>query len=321
MMQQVILQPCADPTAQANYQRTIEHYVSLGDIKPYLTPEQEAKVKALYPGGMLQIWGVNDGKNEINRRKWQKIKRGDVVFFAWESTMHSSASVTYTFDNEVLSKYLWHDSAFHNIYLVDDFARTDLSYKQFNKIAGYKENFSLRGFQRINEEASARVLDYFALGDTDYAEEISPADCSARIQKVVDEESLDQPTLAQGRKEQRLLRSLLFGKAQDAVCALCGKKYPVGLMTAAHIKRRAECTLEERKDVPAIAMPACKFGCDELYERGYLLVDEGKVKLNPNKRVTDTIRSYVDSFIGRPCPYWNDATKTYFAAHNAKFKL
>ena len=29
-----------------------------------------------------------------------------------------------------------------------------------------------------------------------------------------------------------------------------------------------------------VVMPACHFGCDYLYENGFILVDNGRVKLN-----------------------------------------
>jgi hypothetical protein len=46
------------------------------------------------------------------------------------------------------------------------------------------------------------------------------------------------------------------------------------MSVAAHVKQRAACTSAERLDIPAIAIPACKFGCDALYEAGYVMVDE-----------------------------------------------
>jgi hypothetical protein len=40
---------------------------------------------------------------------------------------------------------------------------------------------------------------------------------------------------------------------------------PRDLAVAAHIKRRADCSEEERPDVQNIAMVSCRLGCDALF--------------------------------------------------------
>jgi hypothetical protein len=50
--------------------------------------------------------------------------------------------------------------------------------------------------------------------------------------------------------------------------------FPVDLLVAAHIKRRSLCSETERRDLHNVAMLACKFGCDALFEEGYWLVSE-----------------------------------------------
>jgi len=49
--------------------------------------------------------------------------------------------------------------------------------------------------------------------------------------------------------------------------------YPVSFLWAAHIKKRELCSDDERRDVGNIAMLACLFGCDVLFEHGYVSVD------------------------------------------------
>lgn len=319
-MQHAILQPCADATAQKNYAHTVERPVSLREITPYLTSHQKSQISSLYPAGQLRIWGITDGKKNTNRSKWEKICPGDVVFFAWGRVLHSYAAITATLDSKKLSKFLWQDDSFHNIYLLGDFEWASIPCTVFNKAAKYKENFLLRGFIVLNKERSSRVLEAFSIGGSVFSESISSSDCKRSLQKILKKDSLDKSTLSTRREEQTLLRRMLFGGKQEETCALCGKKYPVKFLTAAHIKRRTDCSLEERKDVPFVVMPVCKFGCDELYERGYLLVEDGKINLNEQQWITDTIFDYVEPFKGRHCPYWNDLSKRYFEEHNAKFK-
>lgn len=68
------------------------------------------------------------------------------------------------------------------------------------------------------------------------------------------------------RKEQAQLRAMLAGDRKSAPCALCGHPYPMAFLVAAHVKKRAVCTDAERLDLHNVAMLACLFGCDALYE-------------------------------------------------------
>lgn len=58
---------------------------------------------------------------------------------------------------------------------------------------------------------------------------------------------------------------------------LCGGKLPVQFLVAAQVKKRSVCNESERLNIPAIAMVACKFGCDALYEEGNINIDEDGV--------------------------------------------
>lgn len=320
-MRHVILQPCADETAQKNYAHTIAEFVPLDGLLPQLTTGQRNKIEGLYPDGKLWAWGVEDGKNGVNHRRWLNLKPGDIVFFAWKKSLHSRACVTGTLSSETLSEYLWGDKKYRNIYLLNDLEYVNIPYSQLNRAAGYKKNYCARGFQVLSKEKSARVLETFSLTEGGYEAECSAADCSAAIQKLHEKEgSLDRSVQATRREEQELLRRYLFGGVREKACALCGKRYPVEFLATAHIKRRESCSPEERKDVAAIVMPACKFGCDELYERGYLLVVDGKVVPNDQKWFSETLREYVNAVAGRDCPYWNEATQKYFQEHSARFR-
>jgi len=74
----------------------------------------------------------------------------------------------------------------------------------------------------------------------------------------------------QSRKEQGILRAILFRDAHEAECAICQKTLPTDLMVAAHIKPRSKCSVSERKN-PNVVMPICKVGCDDFFEKGMSL--------------------------------------------------
>ena len=83
------------------------------------------------------------------------------------------------------------------------------------------------------------------------------------------------------RKEQAFLRKYLFRGRDYGTCFLCRKELPVELLVTAHIKRRADCSEEERRDLRNI-VPMCLLGCDALFERGYLAVVDGKIDVRPH---------------------------------------
>ena len=89
----------------------------------------------------------------------------------------------------------------------------------------------------------------------------------------------DGRAFAKYRKEQGALRKLLVGGAEQAECALCGRPFPVEFLIAAHIKPRKVAPPPERQDLENIAMLACSFGCDRLFELGHVTVDERGVVL------------------------------------------
>ncbi|MEU4744084.1 hypothetical protein AB0G02_26960, partial [Actinosynnema sp. NPDC023658] len=84
---------------------------------------------------------------------------------------------------------------------------------------------------------------------------------------------LDGRAVAKYRKEQGELRQVLVGGAAEAPCALCGRVFPVEFLVAAHVKRRSVCDDDERNDLRNVAMLACAFGCDRLFELGHISVD------------------------------------------------
>jgi hypothetical protein len=114
------------------------------------------------------------------------------------------------------------------------------------------------------------------------------------------------------RKEQQILRALLFKYHEEMQCAICQRNLPVDLMVAAHIKPRSKCSTSERKN-SKIVMPVCKIGCDDFFEKGYIIIDsEGKVILNQNINYSLELESILDSISGKICTHFNQETTQFF---------
>jgi hypothetical protein len=128
---------------------------------------------------------------------------------------------------------------------------------------------------------------------------------------------LDGATQVKFRKEQGMLRRLLLKGHASGDCCICGLTYPAGLLVAAHIKRRSLCNAEERKDLTNVAMLACVFGCDALYEVGYLSVSEEGVILvtdDPDGRL-GAVTDRLAELAGKTCSAFTDVSARYFAWH------
>ena len=78
------------------------------------------------------------------------------------------------------------------------------------------------------------------------------------------------------RKEQHILAEWLFDGKSTELCAICNNEYSIPSLVTAHKKKRADCAENERID-PNIVMPLCYYGCDYIYEKGYIYINIGKV--------------------------------------------
>lgn len=118
------------------------------------------------------------------------------------------------------------------------------------------------------------------------------------------------------RAEHHGLQSELFKGGNEFECAFCGSFFPRSLMVAAHIKPRALCSDEERLNYNVI-VPACKFGCDELFERGYFSVVNGNIIILKSHPVTPIVEAYLSKLNGRRTPYFQEKRRQFFADHHA----
>jgi hypothetical protein len=136
-------------------------------------------------------------------------------------------------------------------------------------------------------------------------------------QSVTFEGDLDRPRTLAERGEQATLRHRLFGPATTDQCALCGHTYPVQFLHTAHIKRRSACTDEERRDLTNIAMAACLFGCDALFETGHIAVSaSGHIVASPTVSPGTALANQVATLTGRRCLAHTPDNAKYFEWHH-----
>ncbi|ANZ40419.1 hypothetical protein BBK82_34785 [Lentzea guizhouensis] len=127
---------------------------------------------------------------------------------------------------------------------------------------------------------------------------------------------LDGTAQVTTRKEQSELRRLLLRGRTAAPCDLCGHDYPEDFLVAAHIKKRSVCTDDERNDLANVAMLACRFGCDSLFELGHVTVDDtGRVRSWLEDGLGGRLRDHLEQLLGRSCSAHRTGSQPYFSWH------
>ena len=317
-MSRVILQPSGSKEATAHYSNTVKKPVRLATIKDTIGEDELKTLESIYHSGKCYIWGVTPGGNNVT--KWDRICPGDIALFSRKGGIFSSAVVTHTLHHPKLAKELWDvnkkGETWEYIYFLDEVKKRHIPYSVFNPIARYQKNFIIQGFSVLSEEKSLSLLDSFNLKRELYFKEMSQKEFESSIdtQDELNLKSTEGEVIVLQRKEQGHLRARLFKEKDIFKCACCQRELPISFLIAAHIKKRAFCVKDEKRN-PNIVMPMCKLGCDELYEQGYISVKDGKFISLPKSTITSTIKDYIDNIKGNVCDYFNSNTVAYFNWH------
>ncbi|MGN7352371.1 MULTISPECIES: HNH endonuclease [unclassified Paenibacillus] len=318
-MSKVILQPSGNKDAREHYEDTIQNPVPIEVLSEYLPEETLDQVKTFYPDGLLPTWGVTPGKNNVNVSKWEKIQTGDVTVFSANGQIFASGVVVMKLRHKELAAKLWgYDGSgqtWEYVYFLDEIKQHNIPYIDFNRTVGYADNYIIQGFNVLREELSERMLLSFDMKSEIYLPDVSPEEYEEEVLLFEDHDSLDTHRTGKGRKEQPFLRKQLFKNKKVGSCGICGNQYPVDLLVAAHIKKRSKCSREERLDYKNIVIPMCKFGCDDLFEKGYIIVVDGKVLRNSKKFYTPHLLEKVVQIENKECRHWNENTQVYFDWH------
>lgn len=123
----------------------------------------------------------------------------------------------------------------------------------------------------------------------------------------------DKLAIVAVRAEQRFLRNQQLQRWGSS-CALCGRHLPEELLVAAHIKPRWACSEDERMDSLNVSMLACLFGCDALFELGYVAIDE-RGTIQPGSRGDHEVQDRIDAIVGRQCRAHDNESRQYFSWH------
>lgn len=181
------------------------------------------------------------------------------------------------------------------------------------------------GHGPVNARGTLRNGYFFPL-DTDSAQELLRRAGLEPAGEVVDEGAehaelfegyvggaSDRLAIVAVRAEQRFLREQQL-RRWGSSCSLCGRSLPEELFVAAHIKPRWACSENERMDTHNVSMLACLFGCDALFELGYVVIDEQGI-IERGSRGSEQVADRISDIVGLRCPAHGDDSRQYFAWH------
>ncbi|MFB7672284.1 hypothetical protein ACFC26_12790 [Kitasatospora purpeofusca] len=321
----IVLQPAArsDKDVNRHYLDTIASPVSFADHADLLAPDVRARLEELFPDGSARMWGVVPGKRDVNVSKVRKFSAGDFALFSGDKKIYFAGTVALMWRDEKLAERLWgrnhNDQTWEYMYALSGTQGLDITVEEIRELLDWKPNRNIQGIYILDTDDSDTLRTYLTLepstADTSGAPAPDPQSDAAAACGFDGE--LERTALRAYRGEQAALkRHLLPGPTGE--CALCGRVLPATFLVAAHIKKRAVCTDEEKRDFANIAMLACSLGCDSLYERGYVTVtDGGVIEASPLAQDAPALQELVEQLAGRAVPWWSEGREPHFRWHRA----
>lgn len=276
----VVLQPIGG--ALDHYASAVEQPVKFRIYAHLIPPTALSELNRGFPTGSAAMWGVRPGKDKgPNQVQYSKISVGDTVMFHDKGRFFAAATVASLFRNPGLAERLWgrdlQGQTWECMYAVDEVRTLGLSHAEFNTIVGY--NGMPRNVTVLDEAKSQALFERLPLESRRFTS--SPMEAAFENALAGSDRDLDVEALTRHRTEQAYLRRLLF-PGIEARCHLCGRWFGIEFLVAAHIKKRAACSDTEKRDARHIVIAACRFGCDELFERGYVTIAaDGAIVISP----------------------------------------
>jgi len=157
----------------------------------------------------------------------------------------------------------------------------------------------------------------FILKKLELVIESGPEPIEKQISELIGDFSAGTDRVSSGtsRREQAALRQRLLRQRLRAPCGICGRTLSEGLLWAAHIKPRKDCSEMERLDIN-VAMLACVLGCDALFGKGIIYLDEtGIVQTNGKYAKEEDLVAFFKGIEGKKSVAFSEKSKVYFSWH------
>lgn len=329
----VAIQPAslARSEVRQHYADTIANPVVFSHHADFLDPAVQARLNLLFPDGSAPMWGVIPGKNGTNVSKVDRLQPGDFVLFYGEGRCYLAGTIAMRWHNRPLAQRLWTDNrenppqTWEHMYAVADLRTINVPIEELRSVLGWQNDAYPMGFNVYEGEKANHLGELCNLDPGDLPLPIlqpledaqdTTSDVSDDLYDNADDGPLERMVTSMLRQEQQRLKRRLIELGSNS-CALCGLQLPPEFLVAAHIKRRSECTDQEKRDFDGVAMLACLLGCDSLFEHGYVAVQtDGRIELSPWVHGAPAVHQHVATRLSdRTTTWWTEKREPYFAWH------
>lgn len=317
----IVMQPArrSEKDVEQHYQDTIVTPVVFDDHADLLDATAIDQLKQLFPEGRAQMWGVVPGKKNVNLSRINKMHPGDWVFFSGDKRLYFGGTIALMWRNKELATRLWgtdhNGSTWEYMYALSGTRGFDIPITEIRALLDWNPNRNIMGISVLSEAESDALQTLLTLDPATAA--LEPADTAQEEAAVAAFDGALERTAqrAQRGEQAALKRRLLQGSTGQ--CALCGRSLPGAFLIAAHIKKRALCSDDEKRDLANIAMLACTLGCDAVYEHGYITVTpEGTIQISPLAAQIPEIQAYIhDKLADRTVSWWTPSREPYYQWH------
>ncbi|WP_406359378.1 hypothetical protein OID55_41190 [Streptomyces sp. NBC_00715] len=317
----IVMQPArrSEKDVNQHYQDTIVDPVVFDEHADLLDATTIDRLKQLFPDGHAQMWGVVPGKNDANLSRIKKMHPGDWVFFSGDKRIYFGGTIALKWRNKELATRLWGTdpagSTWEYMYALSGTRGFDIPIEEIRTLLSWNPKRNIMGISVLHEGESDALQTLLTLDAS--AAALEPVDTAQEEAAVAafDGELERTAQRAQRGEQSALKRRLLQGATGQ--CALCGRALPGTFLIAAHIKKRAMCSDEEKRDLANIAMLACTFGCDAVYEHGYVCVGtDGAIQASSLAAEIPEVEAYIQQKLaGRTVTWWTPSREPYYQWH------
>lgn len=280
------------------------------------------------------IWAPLQDKGGSKQPSWESlelVKAGDLIFhFAKKKLRGISTALTEARSAEIRirDKGQWQNLGREVEVLAQDFDFTiDLEEipisLRVDGSSGIETPFDIRGKVKqgylfgVPSEVVKFVFSKLNL----YAESSGPLESQVRSVIGDFQEGTDKTILGTFRREQRALRQSLVGGQKTGTCGICGRVLSTNLLVAAHIKPRRSCSEKERLD-SGVVMLACVLGCDALFDKGAIFVDEtGVIQATGKFGDHPDLLAFIGELKGKVSSAYSPRSAQYFDWHAREVAL
>lgn len=321
LVMRIVMQPArrSEKDVDRHYQDTIVKPVVFDDHADLLDATTIEQLKQLFPDGQAPMWGIVPGKREVNLSRIKKMRPGDWVFFSGDKRIYFGGTIALMWRNKTLATRLWGTDAagstWEYMYALSGTRGFNIPIDEIRQLLGWNPNRNIMGITVLDEAESDTLQTLLTLDTATAALELDDAQDEEAAVSAFDGELERTAQRAQRGEQAALKKRLLQGSGGQ--CALCGRSLPGTFLIAAHIKKRAMCSDDEKRDLANIAMLACTFGCDAVYEHGYVAVGPGGVvQVSPLAADIPEVAAYIrERLTAQAITWWTPSREPYYQWH------